>query len=99
LSILAEPPVAVVDRNVAAHGTRAVAEAYLRFLYTPAAQDVVAHNFYRPRNAAIARKYAGQFPDLKLFTVDKNFGGWRRVQKAHFTDGGVYDQIVAQNNR
>lgn len=99
LSILAEPPVAVVDRNVAAHGTRAVAEAYLRFLYTPAAQDVVAHNFYRPRNAAIARKYAGQFPNLKLFTVDKNFGGWRRVQKAHFTDGGVYDQIVAQNNR
>lgn len=99
LSILAEPPVAVVDRNVAAHGTRAVAEAYLRFLYTPAAQDVVAHNFYRPRNAAIARKYAGQFPNLKLFTIDKNFGGWRRVQKAHFTDGGVYDQIVAQNNR
>ncbi|WP_442679180.1 sulfate ABC transporter substrate-binding protein [Sphingomonas sp. ASY06-1R] len=99
LSILAEPPVAVVDRNVAAHGTRAVAEAYLRFLYTPAAQDVVARNFYRPRNAAVARKYAGQFPNLKLFTVDKNFGGWRRVQKAHFTDGGVYDQIVAQNNR
>jgi sulfate transport system substrate-binding protein len=99
LSILAEPPVAVVDRNVAAHGTRPVAEAYLRFLYTPAAQDVVARNFYRPRNAAIARKYAGQFPNLKLFTIDKNFGGWRRVQKAHFTDGGVYDQIVAQNNR
>ncbi|WP_420138683.1 sulfate ABC transporter substrate-binding protein [Sphingomonas sp.] len=99
LSILAEPPVAVVDRNVAAHKTSAAAEAYLRFLYTPAAQEIVARNFYRPRNPAVARKYAARFPSLKLFTVDKNFGGWRRVQKAHFADGGVYDQIVAQNNR
>lgn len=99
LSILAEPPVAVVDRNVAAHKTSAAAEAYLRFLYTPAAQEIVARNFYRPRNPAVARKYVARFPSLKLFTVDKNFGGWRRVQKAHFADGGVYDQIVAQNNR
>ncbi len=75
------------------------AEAYLRFLYTPEAQDIIARNYYRPRNAAVARKYAGQFHDLKLFTIDKNFGGWRRVQQAHFADGAVYDQIVAENNR
>ncbi|HMI18438.1 MAG TPA: sulfate ABC transporter substrate-binding protein [Sphingomonas sp.] len=99
VSILAEPSVAWVDKNVAAHGTQAAAEAYLRFLYTPAAQDVIARNFYRPRNAAVLRKYAGQFHDIKLFTIDKNFGGWRRVQAAHFADGGVYDQIVAENNR
>jgi sulfate transport system substrate-binding protein len=99
ISILAEPSVAWVDRNVAAHGTQAAAEAYLRFLYTPAAQDVIARNFYRPRNAAVLRKYAAQFHDIKLFTIDKNFGGWRRVQAAHFADGGVYDQIVAENNR
>jgi len=60
---------------------------------------VIARNFYRPRNAAVLRKYAGQFHDIKLFTIDKNFGGWRRVQAAHFADGGVYDQIVAENNR
>ena len=99
LSILAEPAVAWVDRNVAAHGTAAAAEAYLRFLYTPTAQDVIARNFYRPRNAAVLRKYAGQFHDLQLFTIDRNFGGWRRVQATHFADGGVYDQIVAANNR
>jgi sulfate transport system substrate-binding protein len=99
VSILAEPSVAWVDKNVAAHGTQAAAEAYLRFLYTPAAQDVIARNFYRPRNAAVLRKYASQFHDIKLFTIDKNFGGWRRVQAAHFADGGVYDQIVAENNR
>jgi sulfate/thiosulfate-binding protein len=83
ISILAEPSVAVVDKNV----------------YTPPAQEIIARNFYRPRNAAVARKYANQFHELKLFTIDKNFGGWRRVQKAHFADGGVYDQIVAQNNQ
>ncbi len=99
VSILAEPSVAWVDKNVAAHRTQAAAEAYLRFLYTPAAQDVIARNFYRPRNAAVLRKYAAQFHDIKLFTIDKNFGGWRRVQAAHFADGGVYDQMVAENNR
>ncbi len=99
ISILAEPSVAWVDKNVAAHGTQAAAEAYLRLLYTPAAQDIIAKNFYRPRNAAVARKYAGQFKPLQLFTIDKNFGGWRRVQQAHFADGGVYDQIVAENGR
>jgi sulfate transport system substrate-binding protein len=99
VSILAEPPVAWVDKNVAAHGTRAAAEAYLRFLYTPAAQELIARNFYRPRSAAVLRKYASQFHDIKLFTIDRNFGGWRRVQAAHFADGGVYDQIVAENNR
>ncbi|WP_116090728.1 sulfate ABC transporter substrate-binding protein [Sphingomonas crusticola] len=99
VSILAEPSVAWVDRNVAAHGTAAPAQAYLRFLCTPAAQEVIARNFYRPRNAAVLRKYGRQFHDIKLFTIDKNFGGWRRVQAAHFVDGGVYDQIVAENNR
>jgi sulfate transport system substrate-binding protein len=97
ISILAEPSVAWVDKNVEAHGTKATAEAYLKFLYTPEAQDIIARNFYRPRNAAVARKYAGQFKPLQLFTIDKNFGGWRRVQQAHFADGGVYDGIVTEN--
>ncbi|WP_174275236.1 sulfate ABC transporter substrate-binding protein [Sphingomonas bacterium] len=99
LSILAEPPVAWVDRNVATHGTRAAAEAYLRFLYTPQAQDIIGRNFYRPRNPAIAKKYAAQFKPLALFTIDRNFGGWRRVQRVHFANGGVYDQIAAENAR
>lgn len=98
ISILAEPSVAWVDKNVAAHGTKAAAEAYLKFLYTPEAQDIIARNFYRPRNAAVARKYAAQFKPLQLFTIDRNFGGWRRVQQAHFADGGVYDGIVTENN-
>jgi sulfate/thiosulfate transport system substrate-binding protein len=99
VSILAEPSVAWVDKNVAAHGTRAEAEAYLRFLYTPEAQEVIARNFYRPRNPAVAKKYGAQFKPLQLFTIDKNFGGWRRVQKAHFADGGIYDQMVVENSR
>ena len=99
VSILAEPSVAVVDKNVAAHGTAAEAAAYLRFLYTPAAQAVIARNFYRPRDPATARRFASQFRPMRLFTIDRNFGGWRRVQKVHFADGGVYDHIVAENSR
>lgn len=95
VSILAEPPVAIVDRNVAKHGTATVAEAYLRFLYTPQGQEIVAKNFYRPRDPAVAAKYAAQFKPLQMFTIDRNFGGWQRAQKAHFADGGIFDQIFA----
>ena len=93
VSILAEPPVAVVDKNVEKHGTRKVAEAYLNFLYTPQAQDIIAQNFYRPRNAAALKKYAANFPNIKLFTLGEVFGTWRSAQKTHFNDGGVFDKI------
>jgi len=92
-SILAEPPVAVVDRNVDRKKTRATAEAYLRFLYTPAAQEIVARNFYRPRDGAILARYRKQFPDIALSTIDKEFGGWDKAQAVHFANGGVFDQI------
>ncbi|HVU31719.1 MAG TPA: sulfate ABC transporter substrate-binding protein [Sphingomicrobium sp.] len=92
VSILAEPPVAVVDKVVEKHGTRAAAEAYLKFLYTPEAQEIVARNYYRPRNSAVAAKYKAQFPNLKLFTIDRNFGGWAKAQALHFKDGGLFDQ-------
>jgi len=94
VSILAEPPVAVLDVNVKKHGTEKVAEAYLNFLYTPEAQEIIAKNYYRPRDAGIIARYAGQFPPVKLFTIDQLFGGWRKVQAAHFADGGVFDQIT-----
>jgi sulfate/thiosulfate-binding protein len=93
VSILAEPPVAVVDKYVRKHGTEAVAKAYLEYLYTPEGQDVVARNFYRPRNPAVAARYASQFPPLALFTIDEVFGGWSKAQPKHFGDGGVFDQI------
>lgn len=93
LSILAEPPVAVVDKVVDRKNTRGVAEAYLRFLYTPQGQEIIARNFYRPRDAAVAAKYAGQFPKLPLVTIDGNFGGWRKAQATFFADGGVFDQV------
>ena len=93
VTILAEPPVAVVDANVAKDGNRAAAEAYLKFLYTPQAQDIEARHFYRPRLAAVAQKYAGQFPVVHTFTVDELFGGWRNAQAKFFADGGVFDQI------
>ena len=96
VSILAEPPVALVDRNVDRKGTRAAAQAYLEFLYTPAAQEIIARNHYRAADKAVAAKYAQQFPPLKLFTVDEIFGGWARAQKTHFADGGVFDQIYAR---
>jgi sulfate transport system substrate-binding protein len=92
-SILAEPPVTVVDRNVDAHGTRAVAEAYLRFLYTPEGQEIAAKNHYRPRDPTIAHRYRSSFVSLTLFTIDEVFGGWAKAQSTHFADGGVFDQI------
>ncbi len=93
VSILAEPPVAIVDKVVDKKGTRAVAEGYLKFLYTPAAQELIAQNFYRPTDATVAAKYADKFPKLTLFTVDAVFGGWQKAQATHFADGGVFDEI------
>ena len=93
LSILAEPPVAVVDKIANKHGTREVAQAYLEYLYTDAGQEIAAKHFYRPRNAAIADKYQAQFPTVKLVTVDEVFGGWKKAHATHFADGGVFDQI------
>src|SRR3954453_3953648 len=99
VSILAEPPVAVVDKIVDKKGTRKVAEAYLKFLYTPAAQFVIANNYFRPRNTAVAARFKRQFPNIKLFTIDKNFGGWANAQKTHFADGGTFDQVFAAAKR
>jgi sulfate/thiosulfate-binding protein len=96
VSIQAEPPVAVVDKNVDAHNTRPIAEAYLRYLYSPEGQELAAKNFYRPRLAAIAKKYAARFPPIKTFTIDQVFGGITAAQKTHFADGGVFDQIYAK---
>jgi sulfate transport system substrate-binding protein len=93
LSVLAEPPVAVVDRVVDRKGTRAVAEAYLQYLYSPQGQEIAAKRFYRPRDAHVAAKYASTFAKLTLFTVDQLFGGWQKAQATHFADGGVFDQI------
>ena len=93
VSILAEPPVALVDKNVDKHGTRALAEAYLNYLYTPEGQEIVAQNFYRPSDPAVAARYAANFPNLPLFTIDALFGGWQKAQATHFADGGVFDQI------
>ena len=95
-SILAEPPVAVVDKNVDKHGTRAVAQAYLEYLYTPEGQEIAAKNFYRPTDAKVAKKYEKRFPKLKLITIDKVFGGWTKTQKDHFADGGIFDQIYTK---
>ena len=99
VSILAEPPVAVVDKNVDKKGTRQVAEAYLKFLYTPQAQFIIGNNYFRPRNRAVAARFKGQFPNVPLFTVDKNFGGWARAQRTHFSDGGTFDQVFAAARR
>ncbi|ABB24409.1 sulfate ABC transporter substrate-binding protein [Pelodictyon luteolum] len=93
VSILAEPPIAIVDKNVDRHGTRKVAEAYLNFLYTPQAQEIIVQNSYRPRNTATLRKHASNFPAIKLFTIKDLFGTWRQAQKTHFSDGGTFDQI------
>ncbi len=92
-SIQAEPPVALVDKNVDRHGTRQVAEAFLNFLYTPEAQAIEGRDFYRPRDRAAAAKYKDQFPDIPLATVESDFGGWDKTQATHFADGGVFDQI------
>jgi sulfate/thiosulfate-binding protein len=97
LSILAEPPVTVVDRVVDKKGTRKVAEAYLEYLYSPEGQNIAGKNFYRPRDPQIAAQYAGRFAKVTLFTIDEVFGGWQKAQKTHFDDGGVYDQIAVQH--
>ena len=93
VSMLAEPPVAVVDKNVDRHGTRKVAEAYLQFLYSKEGQEIEAKNYYRPRDPDVAAAHAGQFPKLQLYTVDDVFGGWQKAQATHFADGGMFDQI------
>jgi len=92
-SILAEPPVSIVDKNVDKHGTRAVAEAYLQFLYTDAGQEIAVKHHYRPQNPAIMKKNESSFSKIKLFTIDKVFGGWKAAQAAHFADGAIFDQI------
>ena len=93
VSILAEPPVSVVDKVANKHGTAALAKAYLEYLYSEEGQEIAARHFYRPRLKSVADKHAGQFPKLTLFTVDEVFGGWQKAQKAHFEDGGTFDQI------
>jgi sulfate/thiosulfate transport system substrate-binding protein len=93
ISILCEPPVAVVDKNVDRHRTRALATAYLEYLYSPAGQDVIGRNFYRPRDASAQAKYARQFPHVNLVTVQAAFGGWAKAQPEFFGDGGIFDQV------
>jgi sulfate transport system substrate-binding protein len=93
LSVLAEPPVTVVDKVVDRRGTRKVAEAYLNYLYSDAGQELAGKHYYRPINEKIAAKYASQFPKVKLLTVDEIAGGWTKAQKTHFADGGTFDQI------
>lgn len=93
LSILAEPPVAVVDKNVKRHNTQAVAEAYLQYLYSEEGQEIAAKNYYRPTLESVARKYEKQFPKVNLIKIDEAFGGWQKAQKTHFADGGVFDEI------
>ena len=95
-SILAEPPVALVDKVVDRKGTRVVAQAYLDYLYSPEAQEIEARNYYRPIDPTVAAKYASKFPKLKLFTIDDTFGGWTKAQATHFADGGVFDQIYTK---
>ncbi|SDK37244.1 sulfate transport system substrate-binding protein [Methylophilus rhizosphaerae] len=93
LSILAEPPVTVVDKNVKRHNTQAVAEAYLKYLYSEEGQEIAAKNYYRPTLESVAKKYEKQFPKINLITIDEVFGGWQKAQKVHFSDGGVFDEI------
>ena len=94
ISILAEPPVAVVDKVVDKKGTRKVATAYLENLYSPEGQEIVAKNYYRPRDPKVASKYANQFAKVNLVTIDQVFGGWKKAQETHFNDGGIFDQII-----
>jgi sulfate transport system substrate-binding protein len=96
LSILAEPPVTVVDKVVDKRGTRAVAQAYLEYLYSPEGQDLAGQNYYRPVDPTAAAKYAKQFPKVNLFTIDEVFGGWAKAQKTHFADGGTFDQVYTR---
>ena len=99
VSVLAEPPVTIVDKIVDRKGTRAVAEAYLQYLYSPEGQEIAAKRHYRPRDQAVAARYASSFAKVKLFTVDEVFGGWQKAQKTHFADGGVFDQIYKPGSR
>jgi sulfate transport system substrate-binding protein len=96
LSILAEPPVAAVDKNAAKHGTAKIAEAYLNFLYSEEGQDIAARNFYRPRSKDVADRYASSFVPIPMFTIDEVFGGWAKAQAKHFANGGVFDEISAR---
>ncbi len=96
LSILAEPAVTLVDKNVDRKGTRAAAQAYLEFLYTEEAQDIIGKHFYRPRSPKAQAKYAKQLPKIKLFTIDEAFGGWNEATRVHFVDGGKFDQLFGQ---
>ena len=98
ISILAEPPVALVDKVVDANGNRKTAEAYLKFLYTPEAQEIIAHNYYRPRNPQVAAKYKSRFPNVQLLTIN-TFGGWEKAQRGHFNDGALFDQIFEAAKR
>jgi len=93
ISILAEPPVSIVDKVAAKHGTTEIAKAYLEFLYSEAGQEIGAKNFYRPQSAQVLARHANQFPKLTLFTIDDTFGGWQKTQKKHFEDGGIFDKI------
>ncbi len=97
ISILAEPPVAIVEQNAKRRGTEAVAKAYLEYLYSPAGQEIAARNFYRPRLAEVLQKHVQAFPKLNLFTIDEVFGGWQQAHKKHFAEGGIFDQIQAAN--
>jgi len=99
VSVLAEPPVAVVDKNAAKHGIKKVADAYLKFLYTPEAQEIIAKHYYRPRNPAVAAKYRARLKQIPLFTVGKNFGGWAKTNANHFADGATFDQIFLAAKR
>ena len=99
VSILAEPPVTVVDKVVDRKRTRAIAEAYLQYLYSPEGQEIAAKHHYRPRDEKVAAKYAGTFAKVKLFNIDEAFGGWQKAQKTHFADGGVFDQIYRPGTR
>jgi sulfate transport system substrate-binding protein len=93
ISILAEPPVTVVDKVARRRGTEAVAKAYLEYLYSDEGQDIAGKHFYRPRSEKAAAKYANAFSKVELFTIDELFGGWKKAQKVHFDDGGVFDQL------
>jgi sulfate/thiosulfate-binding protein len=99
LSIVAEPPVTIVDKYVDKHGTRKVAEAYLQFLYTPEGQEIIAKNYYRPRDAEVEKKYAAIFPNIERFTIDDEFGGWDKAQPKHFDDNGVFDQLYTSGKK
>ncbi|TWC64613.1 sulfate ABC transporter substrate-binding protein [Herbaspirillum sp. SJZ099] len=99
VSILAEPPVALVDKVADRRGTRKVAEEYLKHLYSEEGQEIIAKNYYRPIDPKIAAKYASQFPKLNLVTIDKDFGGWQKAQKAHFADGGTFDQLYVPSKK